>query len=338
MRKVRLWKASRRRKNPDGTMPLAEHLYELRNRLAISLVAVALTTAIGFIWYDISFFGLPSLGDILIGPYCAVAPAARPTLGADGSCLLAATGVFDQFNLRFRVSVTVGVVLACPVWLYHLWSFITPGLYTKERRYALTFVSAAAVLFVAGAVLAYFVVTQGLSFLLTIGAGVQLTLLTGESYFGLIIALLLIFGVSFELPLLVVMLNRVGVVSYETLNKSRRGLVFGLFVFAAVATPGGDPLTMLALAGALVVLFEIAIQIARLHDRSVARRRAAEGWDDLDPDQPSPLDTSPSEIDTSPSIDASLPDAAGAHHSDVTESARANREVRPIVGSVDDVT
>lgn len=282
-------------------MPLVEHLYELRNRLAISLIAVAVTTVVGFVWYGVALFGAPSLGDILIGPYCAVAPDARPSLSADDTCTLAATGVFDQFNLRFRVAVTVGVVLACPVWLYELWGFITPGLHQKERRYALTFVSAAAVLFVAGAVLAYFVVTQGLNFLLTVGADVQITLLTGESYFGLIIALLLIFGVSFELPLLVVMLNRAGVVSYAALNRSRRGLIFGLFAFAAVATPGGDPLTMVALAMALVVLFEMAIQIARLHDRKVARLRAAGGWDSLDPDEPSPIDTTPSRIDTSAS-------------------------------------
>jgi sec-independent protein translocase protein TatC len=304
-----LRRVGRRPKNPDGTMSLVEHLYELRSRLAISLIAIAVTTIVGYIWYEVGFFGAPSLGELLKEPYCAIPATSRGQFSTDpNACTLLATGPFDQFNLRLRVAMTVGIVLACPVWLYEIWRFITPGLYDKERRYALSFVTAASVLFVAGAVLAYFVITQGLAFLLSIGDNVQTTALTGEYYFSFVIALLIIFGVSFEIPLLVVMLNVVGILSYAKLKAWRRGIIFGLFVFAAIATPGQDPISMLALSLALVVLFEGAIQIARLNDRRRASKRAAEGWDSWDPDAPSPIDTTPSRIDDTEHVGTNGPE------------------------------
>ena len=152
-------------------------------------------------------------------------------------------------------------------------------------------------LFAFGATLAYLLVPSALKLLVSFGGNEFVTALTGDKYISFILSLLLIFGVSFELPLLIVMLNRIGVLPYANLKKWRRGIIFGLFIFAAFATPGTDVFSMLALAGALTVLFEIAVQISRVHDKRKAKLRTDEGWDQLADDEAAPFDYTPSTAD-----------------------------------------
>ena len=152
-------------KSADGTMSLMEHLYELRRRLFFAVLGILIGTIVGFIWFGhgIPAIGLPSLSEILTGPYCAVPESERLVLGEGDGCKLLATGPFSALELQLKSALIAGTVLSSPVWLYQLWAFVTPALYSKERRYAIVFVSSGAVLFAIGAVLAYVVIREGLA-------------------------------------------------------------------------------------------------------------------------------------------------------------------------------
>ncbi|MEV6610362.1 twin-arginine translocase subunit TatC [Kutzneria sp. NPDC051319] len=276
-----------RRQNPDGTMTLMEHLFELRYRLGMALLGVALGGIIGFIWFETSVWPIPTLGELLLKPYDTI-PNGLKLAGTEGKLLQ--NSPFEGFMVRLQVGIAAGAVLFSPMWLYHLWAFITPGLYNKEKKFARIFVTCAVILFVGGAVLAYLVAPEALTVLSSISSSEFVTALTADKYISFILALLVIFGISFELPLLVVMLNKVGILPYQKLKKWRRGIIFGLFCFAAVVTPGQDPISMCVLAGALTVLFEVAVQISRLNDRNKDKENE---WSDLDDDEASPLNYDP---------------------------------------------
>lgn len=304
-------------------MSIVEHIQELRSRLLKAMAWLVAGTIVGFIWYQVSFtlgpwklpfgdatFGplhFESLGEILKGPYCNLPPEQRFG-GETGECRLLATSPFEMFVLRLKVGAIAGVVLSAPFWLYQIWAFITPGLVRKERRNTLIAVTAAAVLFTAGALLAYFVVAYGLEFLLQIGDNAQIAALTGGEYFNFILALIVIFGVSFELPLFIVMLNIVGVLPYETLKGKRRLIILLLFIFAAFMTPGQDPYSMVVMAISLTLLMEVAIQFARINDKR--RKRERPEWLDLDDDQGSGPIAAAGGIGEAGGIDAPAPVSA----------------------------
>jgi len=277
-------------------MTVLDHLHELRRRLFVATLAVLAGTAIGFLWFGhgLPAFGLPSLGDVLTAPYCSVPAESRVSFGDDASCRLLATGPFSAVELQLKSALIVGSVVSAPVWLHQVWGFVTPGLHARERKYAITFGLAGGLLFSAGAALAYLVVREGLTVLLGFGGDATIAALSPESYFSFLIAMLIIFGVSFELPLLLIMLNVAGVVTGARLARARRYAVFGLVVFAGLIVPGNDPITMLALAIALILLFEFAVQVTRLRDRRAAKRPADSDRSSVvgEPDDPAVTRTS----------------------------------------------
>ena len=275
-------------------MTLVQHLQELRRRIVISLLALVVGTIIGFIWYQNAPFNMAPLGEILRGPYCSLPEEKRISFTADGECRLLATSPFEMLLLRLKVGALAGAVMSSPVWLYQVWAFIVPGLHKNERRVTFFFVSTAVVLFVLGALLAYFILSVGLEFLMGMGSEYQTAALTGERYFYFLLTLLLIFGVSFEIPLLVVCLNVIGVLEYEDVKDKRRIIIVAIMIFAAVVTPGQDPFSMLVLAGALVLLVELAFQFCRINDKRQKRQRP--DWMDLDDETASPLGEAPSGV------------------------------------------
>ncbi|RCV51154.1 twin-arginine translocase subunit TatC [Marinitenerispora sediminis] len=268
-------------------MPLMDHLRELRNRVVKALLFVALGVVVGFWQFELVW-------DFLQRPYCALPQSSQ--LDSDG-CNLIYTGIFDAFFLQFKVAIIIGIVLSCPFWLYQLWAFVAPALRGKEKRYTYVFVGAAVPLFLSGAALAYYITEKAMQIMFSFGPDGSVPLITMDNYLSYIIMMLLVFGAAFVLPLIVVLLNFLGVLPHEAIAKWRRMIIFVAFVFAAVATPGGDPITMMALGVPVVLLFELAELIAFLHDRRLPRRDPYAGLGD---DEISSIDDEEDETSIAP--------------------------------------
>ncbi len=189
------------------------------------------------------------------------------------------------------------IVATSPYWLYQIWAFVLPGLHAHERTWTRVFAAVAGPLFIAGVAVGYYVLPKGLEVLIGFTPGTVQNLVNFGDYFGFFTRMLLVFGVSFEIPLFVIMLNLAGVVSGRALGEHRAWIIVGVFVFAAAATPSTDPFSMLMLALPMTGLFLISEVIARVVDRRRRRGAAVGGVDpDLDDDAASSLDYRPDDI------------------------------------------
>ena len=278
----------RQGKGDDAAMPLVEHLRELRSRLVKATLAIVLGMVVGWIYYDAIFAWLSA-------PFQAVVDQAR----AEGRDItLALTGVADPFVLQLQIAAVTGLLLSSPVWLHQLWRFVTPGLRRHERRWAIAFVVVAVPLFASGVMLAYFVLPYGLELLFGFTPQNVENIVAVDRYLAFFIRIVLVFGVGFLLPLMLVLLNFAGVLTGKRLLSWWRWLIFAVFVFAAVATPTGDPINLILLAGPMLILLCLAIGVSLLNDRRRARKRGPdaqyESWED---DEASPLADRPTPLE-----------------------------------------
>lgn len=251
----------------DGAdMTLADHLRELRYRLVISCGSVALLMIPAWFLY-------PWFIDLLNQPYCDALLGQNP----DANCDFLVINVLDPFSLRLRVAGYGGLFLAMPILLWQLWRFIAPGLYRRERRYALAFVVSSLVLFVMGAVVAYFTLSRAVEFLVQIG-GPDIDIRSGPAEFvRLSLFMMLAFGLGFEFPIVIVALQLLGVVTPQQLASWRRQTVLIIVILAAAITPSGDPFSLAALAIPMYLFYEIGILLGRLIVRRRERSPEPEG-------------------------------------------------------------
>jgi len=259
----------------DGSMTLIEHIRELRSRLFKACIGIVIGAIAGY-------FVAQPVQTFLTAPYCDYILARNP----DGLCQFNMTSPLDQFMLTLKIALYVGLVIAAPIWLYQLWAFIAPGLHKRERRYGYAFALVATPLFAAGFALGFILVSRSMQWFLGMSSTITVTV-NLDGYFDFVLGVMLLFGLGFEFPLIVAMLNFAGVVSAKKLLSWWRAAIFLMFLFAAIVTPTPDPFNMTILALCMAVLYFAAVGVAFLNDRRRARRRPFAGVAD---DEASPLE------------------------------------------------
>ncbi|MHC3472049.1 twin-arginine translocase subunit TatC [Streptomyces sp. 7R007] len=300
--------ARKKEKDPEGRMPLADHLRELRNRLAKAMLAIVVVTIVAAFFYNdiINFLTKPVLDSVGCGE--TFEQLARAKSSSHPCAQITINGLLAPFTLALQVSLMAGVVFASPIWLYQLWAFVAPGLHKHEKKYAYAFVGTGVPLFFGGAFFAYKVLPTTAKVLIDFTPNGVSNLLPLDDLLQLVTRMVIVFGLSFELPLLLVMLNLTGVITGKRMLGWWRAMILGITVFAAIATPSTDPLSMLALAGPIWVLYFGAVLFSLLNDRRKSRREA-EGPAD---DEASDLDLTPEDIGEVETVSASraLPEQA----------------------------
>ncbi|MEV7780351.1 twin-arginine translocase subunit TatC [Kitasatospora sp. NPDC088351] len=282
-------------------MALADHLRELRNRVVKSVLAIVLITIVAAIYHkQIETFLLKPL------PQCTPETAFK----YDGKCAQVSNiGLTAGFTWMLKVSLTTGVVATVPIWLYQVWAFVAPGLHRHERKYTVIFMACGAPLFLAGVGCAFLLLPTTVEVLISFTPNGTTPILPPEDYFDIATRMVLVFGLAFEFPLLLVMLNMVGMVTGKRLLGWWRGMIMGITVFAAFATPSADPLSMLALAAPIWGLYFVAVAIAMINDRRKARRNPDFGLSD---EEASELDLSVQPVAGAEAVEASVTPVAGA--------------------------
>jgi sec-independent protein translocase protein TatC len=258
---------AQRRANPEGRMPLMDHLRELRNRIVKAALALIAGMVIGLVFFH-------PIWNFIQQPYCHA--VGYCDLNKNGHFLIV-TSPLDGFYLRLKIGLVVGALITSPVWLYQLWAFVAPGLYAREKKWTYIFLGVAVPLLGLGTFFALLVMDRGLHFLIGMVPANTLAFFTADTYLGYFMWMVVGFGLCFELPLLLVMLNQVGVLSHERFRKWRRVMIFLVFVFAGIASPSPDPFTMLMLGGVCVALVEAAEVVVYFNDRRRGRLRPYEG-------------------------------------------------------------
>ncbi len=249
-------------------MSLYDHLREFRYRFVVSTAAVVILMVAAFFFYG-------PLLDVVQWPWLAAKAsleASRPELAP----LLTNKGITGPFMLQLRICLTAGLIASCPVWLYHIWMFLLPAMLPNEKRLAVRFLAAAVPLFLFGVAMGYMIMPVGIQAMLMFTPPGMTNWIEMNDFLQFELFLLIAFGFSFLLPVVIVALNMVGVVSFQQLKRFRSYAIFGCFVIGAIATPGGDPFSMMALSLPMVVLYLIAESICRVNDKRKAARSSTE--------------------------------------------------------------